>query len=127
MNDDLFMNREIPTALLTVAVIVTFMVLAARKTDDIASIDPKCRHRLYSLEAAGLAGIVFSQSSVSRYSWAHKIGLWNPSLWKPTAYFGLNSGSWSVLQDVRRTKATHVLSRYAEKDSQNLSIYRVHR
>ena len=89
--NDLFTNREIATALLTVAVVVTFAVLAAKKTDGIASsikavVSALCHWKLL------VPLVLFLAVVGSAILLAHKISLWNPSLWKPTTMWVLITG-----------------------------------
>ena len=89
---DLLTNREIAAALLTVAIAVTFTVLAATKTNGIASsikgvLSALCHWKLLVPLVMFLAVVGIS------ILLAYKISLWNPSLWKPTIIWVLMTGA----------------------------------
>ena len=89
--NDLFTNREIATALLTVVAIVILAILAARKPNDIvSSIKGVLRSLLHWKLLVPL--VLFLAVIGISILVARKIELWIPSLWKPTAIWVLLTG-----------------------------------
>ena len=88
---DPFTNREIATALLTVVVIGTFMVIAARGKDGIAVPIRGFLCALFQWKLM-VSLLLFLAVIGSAILLAHKIGLWGPSLWKDTILWTLLTG-----------------------------------
>ena len=89
--NDLLTNREISSLLLTVAAFTTIAVLAARKERGFVSTVGGVIRTLFQWKLLVSLMLFLTVIGITILL-AHKIGLWNSSLWKPTGMWLLLAG-----------------------------------